>query len=377
MFCTLKRSRDADESYAFEMTNPPFSKPRSKFGVTACTNCRTSKLKCTGEPHGCQRCLAKKLQCSYSSLRKGSSQNSGQTQPAETPQDTVDEVVEMENADRAYSVQDVELGFDPLDPLDSVDTTSLHVPSTAVSDDENTLVPDALTAPSFAFSADPSVEPWGGANLYQGLESQPGSIDQSTITDFDANPYFHYSAMKPTEPLLHADNMCTCYSRAVNIYEAIEVNLVWSRNEQTSDAVDILQHQKQTMSDCESLLECRQCITQSSFVMLLLSMCSKILGTLEAVCHDCRLEDVVSNSKGRHKGKSSSSESRRRGFRVSKRQLDEDDERLVLKSLFHARVTRLDVLVGRLEKLVREQNWPAHRGMMRELNDRVRPMVLV
>ncbi|KAI1076793.1 hypothetical protein F5B20DRAFT_593792 [Whalleya microplaca] len=361
MFCTLKRSRGADESYAFEMTNPPFSKPRSKFGVTACTNCRASKLKCTGEPHGCQRCLAKKLQCSYSSLRKGSCQNNGQTQSPGTLQGPVDETADIENPDQAYIVQDIELSFDPLDSLDSVEATSLHVPSTVVSDDENTLVPYALTGSSFSFAADLSSEPWNDANLYQNIESISGSTAQSTIANFDSSPYFHYPDMKPAENLANIGQICTCFSRAANIYETIEVNLVWSRNEQTSDAVDMLQHQKQTMTDCELILECRQCITQSSFIMLLLSMCNKILGALEAVCHDCQLKDVGSGSKGRPKGKGSSTEIRRRGFRVSKRQLDEDDERLVLKSLFHARVTRLDVLVGRLEKLVREQNWPAHR----------------
>lgn len=207
---------------------------------------------------------------------------------------------------------------------------------------------------------------------------------------------------------------CSCFVQAVGTHESIEVAR-WGLKELSGDVDEILQQLNKALVECEELLECRRCNVQPSYVMLLLNMCSKMLASLEDIsigtsrlggssCHSDRSITTSSSSSsttpssassasssmfrsadgkrrrcasdgadrtGENNGNSNESRRREIGISIRNWQLDDDDEHLVLQSLIRARVARLERLLGMLGRVVSENSWPAHGGMMRELQGRL------
>ncbi|KAI1147173.1 hypothetical protein F4825DRAFT_160817 [Nemania diffusa] len=421
MFCTLKHSL-SDESYTFETTTPPFSRKREgRLAKIACTNCRISKLKCSGETHGCQRCLSKKIDCRYPSPPRGNSHKKSQSQshsrsqstsqpqsqslsqsqsqsqaqapvsaptrapvptPPETPQfqshsrpssarvdATADDdfITVISNQETTYTntLDDLDLGLGGFEVSDF--TTPESIPG-LIPDGEYMDPSDAMRPwhQPFTFTSDDITSPWDGTSE---REDVVFSVDSKTST-------------VPSSPDT-CDTNCSCFSQAVSTYEAIEV-AVWGQNDLWRNADDMLRYQKKALIECEELLECRRCTTQSAYTMLLLSMCRRILTTLGDLCNgtswsgsdtavqlgqgpeDRKRRKYADDSEG-------ADDSRNRGYGISirNRQLDDDDEHLVLQSLLTARVARLGRLLSALDKVVSEHNWPAHKAIIRELQTRL------
>ncbi|KAK2036166.1 hypothetical protein LZ31DRAFT_547650 [Colletotrichum somersetense] len=87
MFSTLK-SVNGTSGYILKPSAPPFKRQRTLARV-ACANCRGKKLRCSGDPEGCQRCLARDIECTYISASVSPTANSRLSQPdIPTPSDT-------------------------------------------------------------------------------------------------------------------------------------------------------------------------------------------------------------------------------------------------------------------------------------------------
>ncbi|KAI1394752.1 hypothetical protein F4819DRAFT_239462 [Hypoxylon fuscum] len=69
MFSTFMHLESGSGSgqYVVESTASPFDRPSHRISRLACVYCRSKKVKCTGEEHGCRRCLDKQIVCSYTS----------------------------------------------------------------------------------------------------------------------------------------------------------------------------------------------------------------------------------------------------------------------------------------------------------------------
>ncbi|KAH8161086.1 hypothetical protein CIB48_g7154 [Xylaria polymorpha] len=394
MFCTLKHNSLSDESYTFETTTPPFSRKREgRLAKIACTNCRISKLKCSGEPNGCQRCLAKKTDCRYPSPPRGNSHKKSQSQsqararaPAPTPPETpqfqsslkpepapVDTPADDEfitvisNQDTTFNntLEDLDLSLGGFEV--SGFTTPESIPG--LLSDAEYMDPSDVMRPwhqPFTFTSDDIKSPWDSTPEHEDAVFSTGSKPSTVVSSPDT-----------------CDSSCSCFSQAVSTYEAIEV-AVWGQNELWRNADDMLQYQKKALIECEELLECRRCTTQSAYTMLLLSMCRRILTTLGDLCRGASWgdSDTITNfghgpeeRKRRKYGDEGDSgdDSRNRGYGITirNRQLDDDDEYLVLQSLLTARVARLGRLLTTLDKVVGEHNWPAHKAIIRELQTRL------
>ncbi|KAI1179536.1 hypothetical protein F4777DRAFT_435075 [Nemania sp. FL0916] len=393
MFCTLKHSL-SDESYTFETTTPPFSRKREgRLAKIACTNCRISKLKCSGESHGCQRCLSKKINCRYPSPPRGNSHKKSQSQsqapvkaPAPTPPETpqfqshsrpssarvetkVDDdfmtVISNQETTHGTTLDDLDLGLGGFEVSDF--TTPESIPGLLA--DREYMDPSDAMRPwhqPFTFTSDNITSPWGGT---------PEQDDVVFSTDSKTSTV-------PSSPDT-CDSSCSCFSQAVSTYEAIEV-AVWGQNDLWRNADDMLRYQKKALVECEELLDCRKCTAQSAYTMLLLSMCRRILTTLGDLCHGaswCDSDTIAHSGQGPEEGKrrkhaddvDTTYDNGGRGYGISirNRQLDDDDEHLVLQSLLTARVARLGRLLNTLDKVVSEQNWPAHKAIIQELQTRL------
>ncbi|PWY93638.1 hypothetical protein BO94DRAFT_622010 [Aspergillus sclerotioniger CBS 115572] len=352
MFCTLRRSKNTMESYASELTTPPFAKPKSKFNA-ACANCRKSKLKCSGEPQGCQRCLTKNLQCNYLSFREGVSHNKSHTGPSETFPTEGNAVVETESEVQTHDSEVVSLSFDTLGCVDGFPIFGLSAAMPSRGDLDADL--SSGISPCFDFEQQPALEP------------------RTQTTDLDLNHLVNYHTQTPMEVSTIAEHVCLCFTRAVRIHEALEVDLLWINKKRCRDALDMLQHQKRNLVNSKILFECQHCEIQSPYVMLLLSILSKTSSALEFVFRDSRLGHTDCMFEVQQ-GENDHHTSCHHKSTFAMRQLDEEDERLVLKSLFKSRVAMLKALMTRLESMVRDQDWPAHKIKVGDLKDKVKDM---
>ncbi|PWY80851.1 hypothetical protein BO94DRAFT_587596 [Aspergillus sclerotioniger CBS 115572] len=414
MFCTLKYNETDDRS-SLERTSPPFLKPKRNLGKVACRNCRSSKLKCTGEPEGCRRCEARKIPCSYS----GTAQSRGRDTRsipdknkgllAEGERHALD--VSMDNLQKqTYDHQYPTVTLAELESLCSLDSwdTSDSFEATQGS----TVGLDGVPILQNTMSGEPLLYMDSPNPFFATEWSMVGSSSPS-VSPYSFDHNFTVPVGKDTpQPAVFvagAKHDHSCFTPAVQIYEMIEVNLVWGPKRGHRDATgDILEHLKLALVACESLLECKQCTMRHEYVMLLISMCRKIAGTLESVYHRPHLASTpqrdsnyprqgpssadripllrpswTSGSAGSDTGLMETSGSDGSNTSSPWDQspqahglkgwcLDADDQHVMLRSLLRARAARLDAFVTRLDKVVPEEGWPAHRGGTRELQERVK-----
>lgn len=360
------------------------------------TSVSHTQLKCSGEPDGCQRCQSKKIECHFPAPAKSSgivAQTKGSLpSPSEPPppqtnrvSGTLESPLDYESSIVALTHESVEddssfdfevSAFDPLEDADALLFTVEPSP------------PEAWQQPSsFTINSAESTFPrndmsWVGGHMDHGLSS-----GTNTWASSETSP-------PPTSSTCESIQFCyTCLAKATKTLEAIEA-ASWALREKVDYTNEMLHEQKRAMIECKDLLCCQKCVTQPAYIMLVLSICGKILGTLEALCcgiptagKDGSADEPCPNPKRRWTGRDSGSGSEfsSHGYRQPiygygnrKTQLDNEDELLVLQSLLRARVAKLDGLLGRLHVFITEHNWPAHKGLIRELQDRLikRPFII-
>ncbi|KAI2642336.1 hypothetical protein GGS21DRAFT_300789 [Xylaria nigripes] len=368
MFCTLKQNGLADQSYTFEATRPPFSKKREgRLAKIACTKCRISKLKCSGEPDGCQRCLTKNIDCRYPSPSRGVNGHKRARSQAQVP--TPPETPQIQSPSRRPSILvDAAADDDLITPVschemdygNALGELDLGLSEYQVSDFATFEPMHGLLSDGEYMDPSDTITSWQQPMMYKSNSPWGGTPEREDV---------FYSADHNTSPIL--DSSCSCFSRAVGTYEAIEV-AVWGHSELRTNPHNVLQDQKKAMIECELLLECGRCRTQSAYTMLLLSMCRRILTTLEELCRSSNLGVHPEAREPRRCGNDSAGEDegRVRGYSINI-QLDDDDERLVLQSLVAARLARFGRLLSELDKVVSEQGWPVHKGLIQDLQARL------
>src|SRR5690606_35480305 len=93
---------------------------------------------------------------------------------------------------------------------------------------------------------------------------------------------------------------CSCLSRVVGTHEALEVAL-WSQQKLLSNDDNVLQHQKKLLLECQELAECKECIALPAYIMLIISMCSRLLEILDYMCRDVTGGDFMEAARDTNK----------------------------------------------------------------------------
>lgn len=192
-------------------------------------------------------------------------------------------------------------------------------------------------------------------------------------------------------PASSSSATCECLPHVARIYEFVTAKLVWTSSRRPGDLKDILKNQKAALQGCEISLQCCTCANRSSYILLVISICEKIMGSLERVVSGTqgpRLQDGIpqtpsdmtecqmngnSLSQRNHinedTGTIGPNRSRDHGLGLSFGwwQLDDDDEKHVVHGLITARLVKLNQVVETLERLVNRQEWCLQGSMLREL----------
>ncbi|KAF5579088.1 transcription factor [Fusarium pseudoanthophilum] len=231
-----------------------------------------------------------------------------------------------------------------------------------------------------------------------------------------------------------ASSSCCCMMTAVSIYETMQAQLVWgdpiagpstastpsstsagssyssgpswsgsesgsgigaaaTAYQSTSPLMTqqtILKRQKMILLRCDSLVQCRSCWSRPDFVMLVMTMCDRILTSLEAVerfvCsrNDDELNKASTNGTATALDVQAMATASRAGLEVPSLsrssqmlqpgvgawQIDDDDEMELVISLIKSRVTRLGNLITMAEGTISANAWPWHERLVQALRKR-------
>ncbi|KAM0496221.1 hypothetical protein ACHAP8_007480 [Fusarium lateritium] len=256
------------------------------------------------------------------------------------------------------------------------------------------------------------------------------SRDNNKVTNESRPITTHSSSPSDSDPVFNPTSIptssCGCMMTAVTIYEALQVQLVWgdpiagpsatsspksssagssyssgpSWSESGSGSAynsptplmtqqTILKRQKTVLMRCDSLTRCGSCWSRPDFVMLIITICDRILTSLEAVerfvCNknDDDMNTVSSNGNASavdiqatltssrtelESSMSTSSQGLQRG--VGAWQIDDEDEQELVISLIKSRVTRLGNLINIAEGTISANGWPWHERLVQALRRR-------
>ncbi|KAI1268143.1 hypothetical protein F5Y18DRAFT_279535 [Xylariaceae sp. FL1019] len=267
----------------------------------------------------------------------------------------------------------------------------------------------------------------------------PNALDNKITTEAQpASQFLPLPDLNATSTSTYSS--CPCMMTAVSIYEALQVQLVWgdpvagmspapSPNSASADSPSsslsswsgsgsapgiglgsetchikpfmtqqtILQRQKTMLARFESLFGCSNCWSRPDFVMLMITMCDRILTSLEAVerfvCSKpddtnrvssiriaaaaaaADVNDMVTSSKELDLPLMPRSPQVQQP-RVGAWQIDDDDELELVISLIKSRVTRLGSLIAMAEGTVSANAWLSHERLAQALRRRSNKLLM-
>ncbi|KAF5564691.1 transcription factor [Fusarium phyllophilum] len=272
----------------------------------------------------------------------------------------------------------------------------------------------------------------------------PSSAHDTNRVTNEARPSTTHSSTPldsvPTSTSNSSSSSCCCMMTAVSIYETMQAQLVWgdpvagpsaasspnstsagssyssgpswsgsesgsgtgtaaTTYQSTSPLMTqqtILKRQKMILLRCDSLVQCGSCWSRPDFVMLIMTMCDRILTSLEAVerfvCSrsDDDLNRNSSNGAAAALDMQAMAAPSRAGLAVSSLsrssqmlqpgvgawQIDDDDEMELVISLIKSRVTRLGNLITMAEGTISANAWPWHERLVQALRKRSNKLLI-
>ncbi|KAI0976663.1 hypothetical protein F4678DRAFT_414057 [Xylaria arbuscula] len=403
MFSTLQYDNTSNGPFVVQSTLPPFDLKRpSKLTRLACINCRISKLKCSGEQEGCQRCRTKDIECGYPKPpngRRNIKPSKRHTNPGKGASEADHSRNDQRKSHSSPKTPTHDIQFDfagETSPHDMLDSNTGHWLSQKafrehygdglsadVSEGLQEKVPPGLDGWQPMLPADTTPKsPNMGVNIGTGsptVSGAPGSELPSL-----------------TEIAFESDLLCFCSWDAIGTFDYIQTTLVWKpekKNTVTSSA--LLQCQKKALSECENLLACKSCTSQPKYITLIIVMCENLLSSMQGGYQiqsssrqwrdergneswdeieeneDRPQEEDQTQVPGDQCGESSDRpDEEPNKVVVGRWQLDSDDQLSVIQSLFSARVVRLMNLVARLERISNEHQWTNQGDRIRDIRGR-------
>ena len=155
-----------------------------------------------------------------------------------------------------------------------------------------------------------------------------------------------------------APKPCQCMQIALQTLETLETD----NNKFTSSTFDhILAVKKTAITRCTTILNCHTCGAASTFVMLLIVICEKILTSFEAwsSCHQgCKPVSSPVSSLGEPKANSKAD-----NFFLGVYKVDSKDEQCsLLRSLAIVQLRQLHRLLNKIKELALSRGWKAHQA---------------
>ena len=340
-----------------------------------------AQVKCTGEKDGCRRCIENNARCSYSTTVSSRSLSRANTQE--------DSRSEAPPTARPTSTSLPEYLVPRLTPAPIGGAESEVIADRPNMAEEQLSIPNTNTDYSTGLTPD--------LDMDVGDARQSSSPPHEPFANFGAD-FSILDTTEPIDPSIFAETnsgqevdvafarrqRCSC-SEMVRTYEMAELYLVWAPRDRSGvmsiEVDEIFRYQKTVLASCEAVLSCNLCNLQSEQVLLMISICNKLLASFVQISADPPLiaqeSAHPSNLGQRSPGQGqqlikgfSSGMSRGLNSVISEWKIDDEDKKQVLKTLLNSRAARVNSLMNRLGEVVTTNHWLIHRSMIRDFLER-------
>lgn len=145
-----------------------------------------------------------------------------------------------------------------------------------------------------------------------------------------------------------------------------------------SNAQHTLCLQKNALASCETLLECPICSAQSEQITMVTYISDKMLTSIRDLVSASPMVRFLDYRDGLICSRSGSyNDPRNTGLNIRRWKMDNEDEMQVIRSLINVRITKLDSLLNRLEKIVIVHQWSSHVSIARDLRERFNQTIIM
>jgi len=169
---------------------------------------------------------------------------------------------------------------------------------------------------------------------------------------------------------------CQCFTLAMSLLETLAIEDV---KPSLSSVAHLLHMKKRALVQCNKLLDCQRCSSVSSFMVLLIVLCQKILASYERVLvilteqynrisEGQRTNELEASTQ--NVGGAESDEERQ--MMVKDYELDAAEEPCILGGLASSQLMRLLAFLIRIRHVLRSWNWDPHVAMVDSVEGRVR-----
>ncbi|KAE8329430.1 hypothetical protein BDV39DRAFT_203060 [Aspergillus sergii] len=145
-----------------------------------------------------------------------------------------------------------------------------------------------------------------------------------------------------------------------------------------SNAQHTLCLQKDALASCETLLECPTCSAQSAHITMVTHISDRMLTSIRDLVSASPMvrslayrDGLISSQSGSYNDPGDT------GLQIRRWKLDNEDEMQVLRSLVNVRITKLNSLLNRLEKIVIVHQWSSHVSIVRDLQERFNQTIIM
>lgn len=180
----------------------------------------------------------------------------------------------------------------------------------------------------------------------------------------------------PSEPLIN--QLCACVSSALTLLEALEME---DYSASSRSIAHVLQLRKQTLLRCVELISCETCTATSNFIILVILLCRKVVGSYERVVRILREQldrDRQAQTLGfgrchapqQHEVTDESGEG---GLAIFLRnyEMDSAEELCVFSGLIAMQLGKWRILIGQLKNRCLSLDLAMHSAMVAAVEKRV------
>lgn len=183
---------------------------------------------------------------------------------------------------------------------------------------------------------------------------------------------------KPTSALKDplGNSSCQCFTSAMSLLETLAIADV---KPQLSIVAHLLHMKKRAVMQCNMLLDCPRCSSVSSFMVLLIVLCQKIIASYERVLVilteqynriSQRRRSNESDALTEISGEGGSDDERQ--IMVKDYDLDPEEQPCVFGGLASLQLRRLVSFLARMRHVLKGWNWDPHIKMVDSVETRVR-----
>ena len=169
-------------------------------------------------------------------------------------------------------------------------------------------------------------------------------------------------------PTSATQSPCQCLTSALSLLETLAIQSV---QPSAPTVARILHFKKRALAQCDALLDCQRCSSLSSFIMLLVVFCEKMVTSYERV-----LVILTAQYKARQGGPSfaaaASERDEERRMAVKDYDVDMEEQPCVFGSLASMQMRKMRAFLARVKGLLRRWNCELHVATVVSVEERLR-----